>query len=275
MKKLFATLLTLIFLANTCFAASNLDTSVDSEIRKNYQVDKNSLPPLPQIFYSEPQNTTVNYEDSIQTFEPIKTTKSKAKKSTSEKIVLKSGTKLKLKSRSTITDRTGVGTVVSFRLLYPVTTTYFTIPSETLFYGKVIETHPPQITGNGGLIIINLTSARINGKRYKLNARVTNANSKKIFFNNIKGKRKYLRSLPKTITWGRSYKNKMYRATARLSKETATLILCPFSFLFGTVGYAANLLLSPVLALKYKGERITLKTGTDFTFKLSEDLVIE
>ena len=238
---------------------------MDSEIRKKYNVDELSLPPLPQIDSSENSSNSkeVEIEQKLNNV-PIK----------DNLITIKKGKKLKVKSLSVISDKTAKGTKVSFTLLQPVTTTYFTIPANTVIYGKVIRSHMPQITGNGGLIAIRLTSVKINGKNFSTDGRVLKSNYKHIFFNNIKGQRKYLSSIPKSMKWGRNYKNKMYKTTKNLAKEKATMIFCPFSFLFGTLGYTGNAIFAPVLAIRYKGGRIILNKGTEFTFKLTEDIII-
>ncbi|MBR1753941.1 hypothetical protein IJ732_03815 [bacterium] len=267
MKKIFALILSIMFCGNFTLAAEMFDTSIDDEIRKNYKVDDISLPPLPQIYYSK-ENHDVEIEtknEEIKLDNPISVEfKTKA--------VLKRGTKLKLRSLSSISDKTKVGTKVSFILLYPVTTTYMTIPANTIFTGKVIKRHLPQKGGNGGLITIELTSVKINGQNYALHANVTKAANKHVYFNKIKGKRTYLSSIPKTMRWGRNYKNKMYKMTKNFAKDGSTMILCPFSAIFGTLGYAGNLLLSPILAIKYRGNSISLKKGSVFVFKLTEDL---
>lgn len=255
-------ILIIIFLNNAALSAEMLDLSVDSEIRKNYKVDDASLPPLPQIYYSESDYIEVEIDKEV------KNTPTKQ----NVKATLKKGTKLKLRSLSQLSDKTRAGTNVSFVLLYPVSTTYMTIPSNTIFFGKVLKSHTPQFAGNGGMLIIKLTSAQINGKKYSLDGKVIKANSKNIFFNKIKGKRTYLSGISKSMTWGRKYKNKMYKLTSRLAKDKSTLILCPFSAIFGTIGYAGNLILSPLIAIKYKGKSVYLKKGTMFIFKLSENM---
>jgi hypothetical protein len=257
-------------------AADMLDLSVDSEIRKKYNVENSSLPPLPQIYYNDKIQNTQNETQKSNTNFQLKTIEIEPSviNISKPKAVLKKGTKFKLKSLSQISDRTRRGTKLSFSLMSPVTTTYFTIPTNTIFYGKVIKSHSPQITGNGGLIIIELTSFNLNGKTYSLEGKVLKADSKHIFFNKIKGKRTYMSNLPKSMRWGRNYKNKMYRVTKKLAKEPYTMILCPFSFLFGTVGYAGNLMLSPIIAIKYRGNRVIINKGANFTFKLTENLNI-
>lgn len=279
MKKILISLLTIIFSFNFALSMDMIDTSIDSEIRKKYNVDDISLPPLPKIYSSdecsETKTDTIKKQEPVKiTPEPVKTTKPTIANVQEPFAVLKKGKKLKLRSLSQISDKTSTGTKVSFILLYPVSTTYMTIPANTILYGKVTDHHSPQITGNGGLIKIRLTSIKINGNIYDLDAKVTKAESKHIYFSKIKGKRTYLSSLPKTMKWGRNYKNKMYKMTKNFAKDGATMIFCPFSAIFGTVGYIGNLVLSPVMAIKYKGNSITLKKGSVFVFKLTEDLVI-
>ena len=261
MKKL--AILFLILLGCRVYSMDKLDLSVDEEIRKKYNVDEISLPPVPKVEYNG--SSEVEIEQRI----PVKELANK-----DNSIIIKKGTKVKLKSLNQISDKTREGSKVSFSLLKPVTTKYLTLPANTTFYGKIIKSHTPQVTGNGGLIAIHLNSVKFNGESYSLNGRVLKADEKHIFLNNIKGKRKYMVSLPKSITWGKKSKNKMYKLTKKYSKKKSTWIACPFTFTFGTLAYTSNVLLAPIIALKYKGEGIILNKGTEFVFKLTEDLYI-
>lgn len=271
MKKLLALFLTFCFSIQMSLALENLDLSVDEEIRKNYKVDDVSLPPLPKVDTNTGNTQTTKKQYKEIEIEP---TVEHVKPSGPPLAVIKKGKKFKMKSLSQITDRTRVGTTVSFQLTSPVTTKCFTIPMNTIVYGKVIKSHSPQKTGNGGLIVIRLHSFKMNGKTYYLEGRVLKANYKHIFLNNIKGKRTYMASLPKSMKWGRNCKNKMYKQTAKFSKKKITWILCPFTAIIGTLGYAGNLIFAPLIAIKYTGERIILEKGTDFVFKMTEDLEI-
>ena len=91
------------------------------------------------------------------------------------------GKKFKVRITSQVSDRTPAGTRLSFVSRYPETATYVTIPSGTVFKGKVTDSHPPNITGNGGLIVIEVDEMVYKGKTYKIDAKISVANEKRIF----------------------------------------------------------------------------------------------
>ena len=86
----------------------------------------------------------------------------------------------------------------------------------------------------------------------------------------------YLRSIPKSVKPGAKYFKKMWKVTKRLAKNEngVEIILTPFSFVAGTVVYAANAAASPVLAIFYKGKSISIPAGSQFTIQLTDDVFI-
>lgn len=272
--------------------ALEFDTSIDESIRKNYNPTKieqdMALPTLPKIINENTVKQPVNVTKPQQpeTLKPISKTEintkasptvykqSVSKGSGGEYAVLKKGTKIRVKLLTNISDRTKKGTRVSFVSKYPVSTTYFTIPMGTVFKGEVIKSHKPQFAGNGGLIVLNIDSAEIKNKAQPINAYVTKANSKKIFFNNIKGKRRYGKSLLKAAKPGCNFFKKMMRVTLNLAQDGSSIVLTPFSVIIGSVTLASNVIVAPAVAVFYKGSSINIPAGSDFEIKLSEDVFI-
>ena len=181
-----------------------------------------------------------------------------------------------MKKEHTFFQTTPEGTRISFVSTYPETSTYVTVPAGTVFKGRISDSHPPYITGNGGLIVIKVDQIIYKGRAYDIDAKVSIANGKHIFFNNIKGKRMYFQSIPKALKPGTKFFKKMWRVTCNLAKNESgvEIILTPFSLLTGTVVYALNLATSPVLAIFYKGKSITIPSGSPFTIQLREDAVL-
>ncbi len=256
--------------------ALDIDTSVDDEIRKNYNPEKIEedlvLPSLPRII-NEPQlqskpisQTKIN--EQLQYKQAI----SKTSKETYT--IIKKSTKIKVKLLADISDRTKRGTQVNFISQYPVSTTYYTIPMGTVFRGEIIQSHPPQLSGNGGLMVIRINSVILNNETHPLNAYVTEANFKKIFFNKIKGKRKYLSSMLKSMKPGFHFCHKMFIVSGNLARDGSSIVLAPFAIVFGASAVAGNLFVSPVLAVFYKGNSINIKGGSNFEINLAQDLFI-
>lgn len=114
----------------------------------------------------------------------------------------------------------------------------------------------------------------MNGHSQQLEGSITRANSKKIFFNNIKGKRQYMSSMIKSTKNGRHFFKKMLRVTAYLSSDGSSILIAPFSLIAGVLGVAANVICSPALAVFYKGGAISINEGSDFEIKLLQDVYI-
>ena len=263
--------------------AFELDTSIDADIRKNYNPTKIEedavLPVLPKILNEKNAQPTANARiQSPQAqgnpLKEIQYSPSAYTSSVESYATLKHGTKIKVKLLSPISDRSKKGTQVSFISKYPVTTTYFTIPTGTVFKGEILESHKPQFTGNGGLIVINVDSVIINNEIHPIKGVVVKAGSKKIFFNNIKGKRRYINSAFKSMAPGGRFFQKMFGLTLQLTRGGSEILLTPFSLGIGTIGLGGNILAAPLIAVFYKGDSVSLPEGTNFEIKLTQDVFI-
>lgn len=286
MKKIVVLALIVSYLF-TPVMALELDTSVDDEIRRNYNPSKIEddypLPVLPKVLnqdYSKKPSSQIQVSKPIQksqiqkTSKPAKVSKVNSQISRESYTAIKQGTKIRAKLLSPISDRTKKGTKVSFVSKYPVTTTYFTIPMGTVFTGEVIESHRPQFTGNGGLLVLKITSVLIDGETHPINGEVSEANFKKIFFNNIKGQRKYVSSAFRSMRPGYTFFKKMTNVTFNLARGGSEILLTPFSLAIGVVGLAGNVCAAPLLAVFYKGNSIYFPEGSDFEIKLVQDVFI-
>ncbi len=264
-----------------------LDTSVDEEIRKNYNPSKlelESLPPLPEVKpTSQPAQKPPLEVVDIPEAKPIgslppltpadkKPVISKIDKSTA--IRIKKGTKFTVKSQQAVSDATRAGARLSFVSQKAVTQRYVTIPQGTVFKGEVYDSHLPQLSGNGGLIVIGIDSMVFKGSTVGIQAKITKANHKKIFFNNIKGKRTYWKSTANSLKPGTKFYKKMMRATSKLADGTITVILTPFTVVAGVAVYAVNFVGSPLFGLFGKGGRISVPAGSEFEIKLLEDVYL-
>lgn len=259
-----------------------LDMSVDDEIRKNYNPSaiENSLPSLPKVQPTSSENKkNINSQpvSNLHRVElhkvnnlPVKTDIDKT-----TAIRIKKGTKFKVKSSANISDYTAKGAKMSFTTLYPVGQRYFTVPQGTVFKAVIADSHQPQISGNGGLIKVNIESVNYKGYSYKSDGKVTKANGKKIFINNIKGQRKYLKNIAGQIGKGQKFYKKSRSMSNKLTDNPITLIIAPIPTIVGIGGYAVNLVGSPVIAICKKGGHISIPAGSEFEIKLLEDIYLE
>ena len=113
-----------------------------------------------------------------------------------------------------------------------------------------------------------------NGQTIPINAYVIRANDKKVFFNDIKGQRTYLKTMWKKGNWGRTLFNRMLNLTINLGSSNSTLILSPFPIAYGTICLGANAIVSPITAFVSKGSHISIPAGSKFILKLNEDAYV-
>lgn len=295
-----------IFICSMPAYSLELDMSVDEEIRKNYNPSKlelDALPPIPEIKNTAPKSSVPN----VTTTKPTTTAATqKSVSSTSQQppnsvpstdfakntgrvkkdlpktstkddfaaIKIKKGTKFLVKSQTAVSDYSRAGAGLTFVSLEPVTKRYITIPAGTVFKGIVVESHQPQATGNGGLIVLKADKLIYKGSTYSMDAKITKAGGKKIFFNNIKGKRQYWKGVGAQIDKGENFYQKSRRASKKLADNPVGVIISPIPTIAGVVVYAVNFVGSPLFSIYYKGGHISLPAGTLYEIKLNEDLFI-
>lgn len=261
--------------------AFELDTSVDDEIRRNYNPSaiEQSLPVLPKVTPT-PSTTTQAPPKTQPVAQPAKPQIVVKKLPTSQidkstAIRIPKGTKFKVRSSAYLSDSTRVGARLSFTTLQPVTKRYVTIPAGTVFNAVVTNSHQPQASGNGGLLEIAVDGMRYNGNTYYAQGKITKANHKKVFVNNIKGKRQYWKNVGKQIDKGQNFYKKTRRVSNNLTDNPITLIVAPVPTVVGMGAYAVNLVGSPIIAIPAKGGRLSIPAGSEFEIKLLEDIYLE
>lgn len=289
---MFSLFVAALLLSSHCFAFE-LDTSVDEEIRKNYNPSalEQNLPALPKTAPSQSATTktTATTTNKTTPVEPktqpvsqpskpqlvIKKMDNDYKFDKSTAIRIKKGTKFRVKSNCVISDYQSEGTRVSFTSIKPVTQRYITINEGTRFNAVVEDSHLPQFTGNGGLIVLMVDGIVVNGSTKSVHAKITKANMKKVFLNNIKGKRGYIKGVSRQVDKGENFYKKTRRTSTKLADNPVGLIISPIPTVFGAVVYAVNLVGSPVFAIWAKGSRISIPAGSEFEIKLLEDVYLQ
>lgn len=269
LNKLFILFIAFITTVMPCYALQ-LDLSVDEEIKKKYDSSKleyEVLPNLPKSATpSTPPKSTPTYVSTIPNI-------TKLDKNTGIKI--SSGTKLKARSNQTISDWSQEGAIVSFTTTEASFKKNITIPAGTKLYGVIADSHRPQITGNGGLVEIDITSITYNDKTYQAEGKITKANSKKVFFNNIKGKRQYWKNVGAHINKGETFYRKTRNIASKMSSNPITAILSPLPTTVGMVGSTICTILSPITAIGTKGKNISIPAGSTFEIKLTDPAYVQ
>ena len=251
----------------------SFDTSIDAEIKQKYnstKLENEVLPNLPKVpASSKPAYTNQQKPQQITEKAPIITQIDKK-----DAIKIPQHTKFQVKSNSQISDWTAEGTYISFTTTAPVFKKNITIPSGTKLTGIIKDSHRPQITGNGGLIELQITSITYNGKSYYAKGKITKANEKKIFFNNIKGKRQYLKGVADQINKGETFYNKSRNLSYKMSKNPIGAILSPIPTFVGMTGYTICTVLSPITGISTKGGNVSIPAGSQFEIKLLDEAYI-
>lgn len=295
-KKFLSLFMTMILFTSYCFAFE-LDTSVDEEIRRNYNPSalEQNLPTLPRTspnqFQSSTSKTTntagnkTGSTPSVPKSQPIsqpskpqlviKKMENDYKYDKSTAIRIKKGTKFRVRSNCVISDYQREGTRVSFTSIKPVTQRYITINEGTRFNGVVENSHLPQYSGNGGLIVLLVDGMVVNGSTKSIHAKITKANLKKVFFNNIKGKRGYIKGVSRQVGKGENFYKKTRRTSAKLADNPVGIIISPIPTIAGMAVYAVNFVGSPIFAIWAKGSRISIPAGSEFEIKLLEDVYLQ
>ena len=278
--------------------AFELDLSVDEEIRAKYnstKLEDEMLQDLPPILKDTGSNSvqTPSVAPAVQVYPKIDvpsvniTTdfsdhrggveKTMEKSFGNEKyteIKVKKGTKFKVKSLTRVSDANGAGARMSFSTTELVTKRYVTFPVGTTFKGVVEDSHGPQITGNGGLVKVKADTLVCKGHARQVNAKVVKVNDKRVYFNNIKGKRGYWSGVGKQVAKGEKFYLNSKKVSSRLSNNPFGAVISPIPTLVGSVGYTGNLLLSPIVGILSKGGHAVLPAGSTYTLKLKEDLIL-
>lgn len=294
MKRIVAStlIITSLYMSSICCGhAFDIDETVDDEIRKNYnpnQLVKDvkgeesaldiKLEATPStknnsIDANLPALPSISKSGSVQVSTPDIEIPSKVYLDGKTKI--KSGTSFNVINTTSISDWQRKGTIVKFKTKGNTYGKGFTIPNDTVFIGEILDSHLPQITCNGGLVVIKIDYMLYKGHKIPVTGYVTRANDKRIFFNNIKGERTYLKTTWKKGNWGRTLFNQMLGVSAGLGSEGATLILTPFPFTYGTICLGVSAITSPICAFFSKGGHISIPANSNFRIKLIEDAMID
>ncbi len=258
MKKIICIFLIFCFV-NVSAKAVDFDSSIDAEIRKSYNIEESTLPPLPEELPSEGINIETPKYNPIGSY-----------------FTIKRGTKINLQSTKYMSDKTAKGSKISFAALEGIETKEGQIiPAGTIFKGTITNSHPAQISGNGGLIELKIDEIYFNGIMSKIDTKIHLAGSKKVFLGNIKGKRQYRNNFSKAMKPG----VKTFKATQTCASAMSVIpivnIVSFVPLLGGTVVYVINLAAAPVIALFTKGQSLTIPAGTNFQINFTRNAKIQ
>lgn len=234
-------------------------------VAQTYQ--KQVAPSLPQVVTKKIEVPVSNVQKTVQM--QVNQSYNRQYKN----LMVRRGTHFKLRLLTPISDATPSGTRVSFVSVYPETTRYVTIPSGTIFKGSIVNSHRPQLLGNGGLIEIKIDEMVYKNQTFFIDSKICKANYKRVYLNNLKGKQKYVKSIGTITKPGTRFMKKMFTVTGQLANGPE-IILTPFAIVGGVLVYGVNLICSPVFAMFSLGDSIKLPSGTYFVIKLRSDALL-
>lgn len=247
-------------------SAVEFDTNIDNTIRQEYNLPENTvpdeaLPPLPNV---------------VPTSSMVEIPQTSAYNPTGKTYTLKGGTKLALVSTSNMSDRLKKGAHVAFKTTSNVITKEGkTIPTGTIVKALVSDAHAPQLTGNGGLIELQINEIYFNGIKSSINTKVSMANSKRIFYSNIKGQRSYWKNFGKAMKPGTKFFKGAEKVSGVMYRVPIVNLLSFVPILGGTVVYTVNFVAAPVVAIFTKGGNLYIPSGTPFEAKLIGENIIK
>ena len=134
----------------------------------------------------------------------------------------------------------------------------------------MVKTHTSQVTGNGGLVEVKVTSFVYNGKTVPINAVVTKVNGENIFFNRIKGARQYIAGVKSKISSATSAYQKGRSVSTKLASNPVGALISPLPTIGGFVAGTVGTVSSPLTALVQKGKDVNIPAGTLYEIKLIE-----
>ena len=188
---------------------------------------------------------------------------------------VKKSTNFELKINQNISDSTKKNTKIKFTTTKNQSAGIVTLPAGTVFTGHVVQSHKPMMTSNGGLLKIEIDEIIYQNISNETKAKVLNVNDKNIYFNTIKGQRKFVSNTKNNMKWGVKTCKKAYKTTSKLSRKGGLYwFITPIPAIYGTFVIGANAIYAPAAALFQKGGSVSLKNGSKFIIKLEQDTQI-
>ena len=284
MKKFLVVAIIIFSFCNSlCAFALEADDSIDEIIKKTYNAEGSGLPKLPKTspesikssnFLDTGKNGNTDKNPSVSTPKTTVDIPSVPQKVNVKTKKISGWKKVNVKFSSAVSDKSAKGTRVTLTSEAPLVTKNITLPAGTVFYGTVVNSHPPQMLGNGGLVSVKTEYVSYNGKTSYFDANIVSLNHEKVLFNNIKGKNGYIKGISKTIKPAKTFYNKSLNVSKKLWNSPA-FIAAPVTYLPAAIFLAGDAAVSPFIAMFHKGDKIYIKSGTPAVIKLVSPAYVE
>ena len=189
--------------------------------------------------------TKITTEQTTKKQQKTTTASSSAKR---YKATIAKGTQFRVINQTKITDSLREGQTITFSSVSEIKNAYLNIPKGTKFTAKVVSSHKPQLSCNGGLVGIRIVSVNLNGYNQQVDGGIIKLKTEKVYFSNLKGEHTYRKTVCKKAKWGQNMFSKWSKTSHKLANKGAGVIIAPFPYLGGCILAGASTISSPVTA---------------------------
>ncbi len=187
-------------------------------------------------------------------------------------IKLEKGRKFLVMSEQNISNNNISGVPVVFESVQKEYLDYNKKPSKIVFKGIIEKTNKPKFAGKSGSVKIKLEKITVDSITYPVTALISKIDNKKVYFNTLYAAPCYLDNLADAANSGVIHSS--IKDPCGADTCTINTYKKPFVFLGAAALQAADLLLSPIIAIGHRGKDIDIPLKTYFEIKLDQDLYV-
>lgn len=187
-------------------------------------------------------------------------------------IKLEKGRRFTVVSEQNLNNNIASGIPVRFESVQNEYLAYNKRPSKIVFHGIIESTSKPKMIGKSGTIKIQLNKITIDKITYPVEALISKMNNKNVYMGTLSGAPSYWGNLADAANAGvihSTIKDPCGPDVCNLSTYKK-----PFLFFGAAALQAADLLLSPIVALGKRGNDVDIPLNTYFEIKLDKDLYV-
>lgn len=187
-------------------------------------------------------------------------------------IKLEKGRKFFVISEQNLNNNSVEGIPVRFDSVQKEYLAYNKAPSKITFHGIIEKAAKPRLAGKSGTVKVKLEKITVDNITYPVEALITKMDNKNVHMGVLVAPSKYLNNLADTANDGiihNSIKDPCGSDTCSIST-----IKKPFVFLGAAALQAADLLLSPIVAIGKRGNDVYIPLNTYFEIKLDKELYV-
>ena len=189
-----------------------------------------------------------------------------------ETIKLEKGRRFTVISEQNLNNNIAYGIPVRFESVQNEYLAYNKKPAKITFHGVVEKTSRPRIIGKSGSIKIQLNKITIDKITYPVEALISKMNNRNVYLSTLTGSPNYWGNLADAANSGVIHST--IKDPCGVDTCNITSLKKPFIFFGAATLQAADLLLSPFVALGKRGNDVDIPLNTYFEIKLDKDLYV-